>query len=158
MTLTRWERPEMTAWNPFRQLSALREEIDQLFESPFAGLTGATQPFMGGWWPSVDLFEDKDNVMVKVELPGMKKDEIDISLHENVLTITGERKREEKYETAETHRSERFLGRFQRSLALPRPVTGEKCKATYEDGILTVVLPKTEEAKPKQIEVQVNGK
>jgi HSP20 family protein len=154
MTLTRWERPELS-FNPFRQLSVLREEIDRLFQSPFDALSDSGQPFMGGWWPAVDVYQDKDNVMVRVEVPGMKKQDIDISLHEGVLSIAGERKAEDKYQSADVHRSERFVGRFSRSVTLPSPVDTGKCSATYQEGILTVTLPKAEEAKPKQIEVKV---
>jgi len=155
MRLTKWQRPEMGVWDPFRRLSSLRDQIDRLFDSPLSTLTEATQPFLSGWLPAVDLFEDKDTVTVKAELPGMKKEEIDISLHDGVLTVSGERKAEDKYENAEVCRSERFVGRFQRSLALPSVVDAEKTKATYKDGILTVVLQKAEEAKPKQIDINV---
>ena len=152
MTLTRWHRPELS-WTPFRQLSSLRDEIDRLFEAPLSGLTELSQPFSGGWVPAIDLYEDRDNYVVKMELPGMKKEEIDISLHNGVLSITGERKDEEKHEDAETYRSERFFGRFQRSVTLPAVVEGDKVNASYKDGILTVTLPKAEEAKPKQITI-----
>ena len=153
MNVTRWQRPEFTRWNPLTHLSSLREEIDRLFEFPLTALTEATQPFLSGWLPAVDLFQDKDNLTLKAELPGMQKEEIDISLHDGVLTLSGERKSDQKYEGAQACRSERFLGRFQRTLALPSLVDAEKVKATYKDGILTVVLPKAEEAKPKQIEI-----
>jgi len=144
----------MSVWDPFRQLSTLRDEIDRLFESPLSpGLGETAQPLLSGWVPAVDFFEDKDNFIVKAELPGMKKEEIDISLHDGVLSLSGERKSDEKYESAETFRSERFLGRFQRSLALPAGVQAEKVQASYKDGVLTVTLPKAEEAKPKQIKV-----
>jgi len=152
MTLTRWHRPELS-WTPFRQLSSLRDEIDRLFEAPLSSLTELSQPFSGGWVPAIDLYEDRDNYVVKMELPGMKKEEIDISLHNGVLSITGERKDEEKHEDAETYRSERFFGRFQRSVTLPAVVETEKVNASYKDGILTVTLPKAEEAKPKQITI-----
>ncbi len=104
----------------------------------------------------MDLYEDKDNLIVKAELPGMKKEGINISFHDGTLTISGERNLEEKHEGAEPCRSERFFGRFHRTLALPKPVQSDKAKAAYKDGILTVTLPKTEEAKPKQIEVNVS--
>src|SRR5436190_17632561 len=91
MALVRWQRPETARWDPFRQLSTLRNEIDRLFEEPFSFL-GETQPFMSGWSPALDVFEDKDNLVVKAELPGMRKDEIEISLHDNVLSLSGERK------------------------------------------------------------------
>jgi HSP20 family protein len=105
--------------------------------------------------PPLDVFEDKDNLIVRAEVPGMKREDIDVSFHDGVLTLSGERKSEEKYSEAETYRSERFLGRFQRTVTLPTPVDADKVKANYKDGILTVTLPKTEEAKPKQIEVNV---
>jgi HSP20 family protein len=106
--------------------------------------------------PAIDVYEDKDNVFVRAELPGMKKDEIDISLHEGVLTLSGERKLENEYEKADSHRTERFVGRFQRSVTLPAPVEAGKVRATYKDGVLAVTLPKAEEAKPKQITVNVD--
>jgi HSP20 family protein len=155
MTLTRWHKPEVSSWTPFWQLSTLRDEIDRLFESPMAEFTRGSQQFLGGWLPAVDLYEDKETVIVKAELPGMKKEEIVISLHEGVLTLSGERKLEEKFHDSEVHRSERFVGRFQRTVTLPYPVKGDKVSASYKDGLLTVTLPKTEESKPKQIKVNV---
>jgi HSP20 family protein len=152
MTLTRLHRPALS-WSPFRQLSSLRDEIDRLFEAPLSSLTELSQPFSGGWVPALDLYEDKDNYVVKMELPGMNKEGIDISLHDGVLSISGERKEEEKHEDAETYRSERFFGRFQRCITLPATVDGSKVNASYTDGILTVTLPKSEEAKPKQITI-----
>jgi HSP20 family protein len=153
MTLTRWNRQN---WNPARQLSTLRDEIDRLFESPLSWFDEVSQPFSGGWLPAIDLYEDKDNVFVRAELPGMKKEEIDISLHEGVLTLSGERKLEKDYEKAQSHRTERFLGRFTRSVTLPSLVDATKVHATYKDGILAITLPKAEEAKPKQITVNVD--
>jgi len=152
MTLTRWHRPELS-WSPFRQLSSLRDEIDRLFEAPLSCLTELSQPFSGGWVPALDLYEDKDNYVVKMELPGMNKEGIDISLHDGVLSVSGERKDEQKHEDAETYRSERFFGRFQRSITLPASVDGSKVNASYQEGILTITLPKAEEAKPKQITI-----
>src|SRR5688572_7211409 len=150
MTLTRWTRPD---WTPARQLSSLRDEIDRLFESPLAWFENGSQPFSSGWVPAIDVYEDKDHVFVRAEVPGMKKDEIEISLHEGVLTLSGERKLEKEYEQAQSHRVERFAGRFQRSITLPSPVDAAKVRATYKDGILAATLPKAEEAKPKQITV-----
>ena len=155
MFLTRWQRPEVPAWPTFDRLSSLRDELDRLFEAPLAELARSSQLF-SGWTPAIDLYEDKDNFIAKVELPGMKKENLDVSLNEGVLTITGERKMEERHQDAETYRTERFFGRFHRSLALPKPVAADKVKASYKDGVLTVTLPKTEEVKPKQIEVGVN--
>jgi len=153
MTMVRWQKPEVSPWSVLEPWGNLREEINRLFDSPLAEF-GAFPRLMNAWGPSLDLYEDKDNLVVKVELPGMKKDEIDVSLQDGTLTISGERKSEE-LKDAEPHRLERFYGRFQRSISLPSPVNGNKVKANYTDGILTVTLPKTEEAKPKQIEVSV---
>lgn len=154
MNLTRWQRPGLATWPTFGRLTDLREEIDRLFESPLAELTRTSQ-LLSGWTPALDVYEDKDNLFVRVELPGMKKEDIDLSLHDGSLSISGERKSEDKHEDAEVYRSERFFGRFQRTVTLPTPVAVDKVKAQYNDGILTVTLPKTEEAKPKHIDVHV---
>jgi HSP20 family protein len=155
MNLLRWQRPESSTWPSFGGLSILRNEIDRLFDSPLNELA-RTSHFLTGSGPALDIHEDKDNIVVTVELPGMKKEDIDVSLHDGSLSISGERKSEETMENAEVYRSERFFGRFQRTVTLSAPVAAAKIKAQYKDGILTVTLPKAEEAKPKQIDVQVN--
>jgi HSP20 family protein len=154
-SLFRWQRPEVATWPGFGHLTDLRDQIDQLFEAPLGELARASH-ILSGWTPALDMFEDKDNVYVRAELPGMKKEEIDLSLHEGSLSISGERKQEAKFDGAEAYRSERFFGRFQRTVSLPTPVAVDKVKAQYTDGILTVTLPKAEEAKPKHIDVNVN--
>jgi len=142
-------------WGSLGRLSNLRDEIDRLFEEPLSELA-RTSHLLSGWTPALDVYEDKDTLTVKAELPGMKKEDIDISLHDGCLSISGERKSEEKFEKADVYRAERFVGRFQRALTLPSPVAVDKVKAQYKDGVLTITLPKTEEAKPKQIDVNVN--
>jgi len=156
MTLLRWQRPELPHWSPFRHLSSLRDEIDRLFESPLSALTQSSHQFLSGWMPAIDLYEDKDHFHLKAELPGMKKEDIEIAIHEGVLTLSGERKLDTQCQNAEVYRSERALGRFQRTLTLPAQVSAEKVKAQYKDGILTVVLPKAEESKPKHIEIKAS--
>ena len=155
MNIVRWNRPGLAAWPSFGGFSTLRNEIDRLFEAPLSQLAHASH-FLGGAAPALDVYEDKENFVVKAELPGMKKEDIDVSLHDGTLSISGERKSEEKVEKAEVYRSERFFGRFQRTVALPSTVDAAKISAQYKDGVLTVTLPKAEEAKPKQIDVQVN--
>ncbi len=156
MNITRWQRPEVN-WPTlgFGRLSSLHDEIDRLFEAPLAEFARQHNVF-GGWSPALDIYEQKDNVVVRAELPGMKKEDIDVSLHENTLSISGERKHEESHKDEAMYRSERFFGRFQRSVVLPTPVAVDKIKAQYKDGVLTVTLPKAEEAKPKQINVNIN--
>jgi len=155
MNIIRWQRPELASWPGFGRLTSLRDEIDRLFEQPLTELA-RTSRLLSGWTPAVDLYEDKDNVFVKAELPGMKKEDIEVSFHNGTLSLSGERKSEEKHEDAEVYRSERFFGRFQRTVTLPTPVAADKVKAQYKDGILTITLPKTEEAKPKHIDVHVS--
>ncbi len=154
-SLTRWQRPLLATWPGFGRLTDLRDEIDRLFGAPLAEITRGAQ-VLSVWTPGIDLYEDKDNLYVKAELPGMKREEIEVSLREGTLSISGERKSETKFDEAEVHRAERFFGRFQRSVTLPMPVATDKVKAQYKDGVLSITLPKTEEAKPKHIDVRVS--
>jgi HSP20 family protein len=151
MRLARFERPDVWSWSPFDQLTSIRDEINRLFEAPAAN--GGADVF-NTWAPALDLYEDKDNLVLRAELPGLKKEDIDISVHENVVSVSGERKNEKKYEASQTSREERFFGRFTRSLKLPKQVDASRVKAAYKDGVLTVTLPKAEEAKPRQIEIK----
>jgi HSP20 family protein len=153
--LARWQRPELTVGPTFGRLFNLRDELDRLFEGPFGDLS-RTSRLLGVWNPAVDLYEDKDNVIVKAELPGLKREDIEVSLNDGALSISGERKSGEKAEDTEVRRSERFVGRFQRTITLPSSVKGDKVNAQYKDGVLTVTLPKAEEAKPRQIQVSDN--
>ncbi len=155
MKLIRFQRPHVSNWSPLDQFVSLRNEINRLFDYPLAGFDGGSEAF-NAWAPALDLYEDKDNLVVTAEVPGIKKEDIDISLHDGNLTIAGERKVEKQYGENETQRSERFFGRFQRTVSLPKAVDGNAVKASYKDGILTVTLPKAPEAKPKQIEVNVS--
>lgn len=145
MKLTR-----VSTWPTLGRLTDLRDEIDRFFESPLS----RTSEFLG-WTPAFDVYEEKENFVVKAELPGMKKEDINVSLQDGDLIISGERKSETKSEGTEIYRAERFFGKFQRAVSLPATVASNKVKAEYKDGVLTVTLPKSEEAKPKQIEVTV---
>lgn len=155
MNIVEWNRPTLGEWQGFGRLFDLRNEIDRLFDSPLTELT-RTSNLLSGWTPALDVYEDKDSYTIKAELPGMKKEEIEVSLHDGTLSLSGERKAEAKVEEGETYRSERYFGRFQRSVALPSAVATDKVKASYKDGVLTVTLPKAEEAKRKQIDVSIN--
>jgi HSP20 family protein len=141
MKLMQYTRPSL-AWPTFGRLTSLQEELDRLFESP-----------MTGWAPALDVQEDKDNFSIRVELPGMKREDIEVTLQDGALVITGERKEEKVTHETTVHRQERYYGKFSRALTLPAAVAGDKVKAQYKDGILTVTLPKAEEAKPKAITV-----
>jgi HSP20 family protein len=154
-SLTRWQRPGLTTWPTLGRWFGLHNELDRLFESALGDAPAGSQ-LLSVWNPAVDVFEDKENVIVKAELPGMKKEDIEVSLHDGALSISGERKSETKFDNAEIHRAERFVGRFHRAVTLPSEVKADKVKAQYQDGMLTITLPKAEEAKPKQIEISGN--
>ena len=143
MKLIQYERPSLAGFG-FGRWPSLQDELDHLFESP-----------LRSWAPALDVHEDKDNFVVRTELPGLKRDDIDVSLQDGALIISGERKAETVQEGVEVHRRERYYGKFQRALSLPEPVAADKIKAEYQDGVLTVTLPKTEAAKPKKIDVTV---
>jgi HSP20 family protein len=148
--------PAPRAWSPLLPLRRLGEDIERLFEQPFSEWSAPTGGFFDGWGPPVDVYMDKDNVFVKVEIPGIKKDQIEVSMIGEQLSIRGERKEEAEHEGAECYRSERWFGRFHRSFSLPAAVEAGKIEAHYKDGVLTIVCPKTDEAKRRQIEIKVD--
>lgn len=149
MNLLRWQRKILPAAN---HLADFGNELDQWLETPF----NRASEFLRSWTPALDVHEDKDSFIVRAELPGLKREDIEVSIHEGTLIISGERKNENKAGKASAHRTERFYGKFQRAVALPVAVAAEKVTAQYKDGVLTVTLPKAEEAKPKQININVN--
>src|SRR2546421_9757133 len=148
MTLIRYQAPEFAPWSAADRWSNLRDDLNSFFELPFWSSFARTGQLFTGWSPALDLYQSSDNVVAVLELPGMRKEDIEISLHDGTLTISGERKRESRGgEKAE--RTERYVGAFRRSITLPTRVDASKVSATYKDGILKVTLPKAEEAKPK---------
>jgi HSP20 family protein len=153
MTLIRYQAPELAPWSAADRWTDLRDELNSFFELPFWSNFGRAGQLFTGWSPALDLYQSNDNVVAVVELPGMRKEEIEISLHDGALTISGERKRESSSRGENAERTERYVGTFRRTIALPTRVDANKVSATYTDGILTVTLPKAEEVKPKQIQV-----
>ena len=153
MDLIRYQTPELTPWSAADRWSNLRDELNSFFELPVWSSLARTGQLFTGWSPALDLYQSNDNVIAVVELPGMRKEDIEIYLHDGTLTISGERKRENSRNGDKAERTERYIGTFRRSIALPTRVDAGKVTATYVDGILTVTLPKAEEAKPKQIQV-----
>jgi HSP20 family protein len=155
MSLIRYQSPDSAAWPYVDRWSTLRDDLNALFELPlWSGFARQGQLF-SGWSPALDLYQNNDHVIAVVELPGMRKEEIEISLHDGTLTIAGERKSEAS-NGEQAERTERYVGKFRRTITLPVRVDTSKVSATYRDGILTVTLPKAEEAKPKQIQVQAD--
>ena len=154
MSLIRYQSPELSTWPSFDRWANLRDEMNSLFELPSMAGSGRQAQLFNGWNPALDLYQNADNVIAVVELPGMRKEDIEISLHDGTLTIAGERQSAAS-DGAEAERTERFSGKFRRSVTLPTSIDAGKVSATYKDGILTVTLPKAEEARPKKIEVSV---
>ncbi|MDH5769077.1 MAG: Hsp20/alpha crystallin family protein [Nitrospirota bacterium] len=158
------EKKEVTPYSSPKDISVF-EQMDRLFEDFFGRR-------FSPWWPSVkwpeikwptdvevhpsvDIFENKDEVIVKAELPGIAKEDVNVNITENTITLSGEKKKEEKVEKKDYYRLERSYGSFSRSFRLPSDVQTEKAKATFKDGLLEIRVPKTEEAKKKQVKVKI---
>lgn len=152
MNLIRYHASDTAPWSALDRWSNLRDDLNSFFDLPFSSSFGRPGQLFTGWSPALDLYESGDHLVAVVELPGMRKEDIDISLHDGTLTISGERKREST-NGDKAQRTERYFGTFRRSISLPTRVDAGKVSATYQDGILRVTLPKAEEAKPKQIRV-----
>ena len=143
---------ELTTWKPFRELDKMRSEMDRLWDSFFEG---RPQVRFGEWFPTLDVSETKNDLVVKVELPGMDQKNIDVSLSDGHLTIKGEKKKEKEEKEENYHLIERSYGSFTRSIRLPREVQTEKINASFKNGVLRITLPKSEEAKTKEIKIKV---
>lgn len=147
----------LRVWDPWRDFGSLQERINKMFDDTIrSGGTGDEELATGAWSPAVDIHETDDSFVVSADLPGLKKDDIQINVEDNTLTIKGEKKFEEKVPRDKYIRVERNYGTFVRSFSLPQNVDSAKIKATFKDGILDLTLPKREEAKPKKIAVEVN--
>ena len=142
-------------WRPLGEVDSFRREMDRMFENFFGSGADVGESSLT-WYPSVDIKETKDDFVLMAEVPGMAKDDIKINISENTLTVKGEKKEEKKEDDQNYHRVERRYGTFQRSFTLPIQVQGNKVKAAYKDGVLTITLPKKEEVKPKEIPITVS--
>ena len=140
-------------WDPFRDLGMLQDRMNRLFDDAGRGWRNDEPAATTSWSPSVDIFETEGEIVVKSELPGMDRKDITLHLENNVLTLRGERKFEKETKEENYHRIERSYGNFSRSFSIPATVDEEKIRADYKDGVLKIVLPKKEQAKPKQIKI-----
>ena len=142
-------------WDPFRELEEMRKRMATLWERPLELLeTPGERLELAEWRPLADITEDDKEYLVKIEIPGMKREEVKVSMESGVLTISGERKLEKEEKNKKYHRVERAYGSFSRSFVIPDDVVADKIDAQFKDGILQVHLPKGEHAKPKTIEVK----
>lgn len=147
---------ELVRWEPFEGLNRLHNRINDLFDENFGRARALPSATAGAWLPPVDILESKDSYLIRAELPGMKKEDFHLEVNDGTLTLSGERKQESASEGTHYHRSERVNGKFARSFHLPRTVQQDGIKASYQDGILEIQVPKAEEAKPKQIAITVH--
>ncbi len=152
MLLTKWQPrfPSIVRWDPLEEMAGFR----RLFDQPFEALLRPGAPAEVTWNPVADVSETKEGYTVKVELPGMKQEDISVSVEENVLSVKGERKRETETNEEGYSRVERVYGSFERQFSFPATVDTEGIHAAYRDGVLEIRLPKKEEAKPKTVKIQ----
>ena len=150
----------ITRWDPFREFSNLQNQMTRLFQDyqpTRAGQSGEDFLTSGTFVPPVDIYEDEHNITLKLEVPGINENDIDVRVENSTLTIRGERKFEKDVKEENFHRIERSYGSFSRSFTLPNTVNPEQVNADYTNGVLTIALAKRAEAKPKQIKVNIGG-
>jgi HSP20 family protein len=146
------QMPTRRPFENFQTLRRLNSVLDEAFSSwPFQQESGS---ITSSWYPACDVFEDKDAVKIVAELPGVKPEDVKLSLENNLLTIRGEKKQEAEERSERVHRYERSYGAFERAFVLPSTVDGDKISAQYQNGILTILVPKAERARPREIPVR----
>jgi len=144
-------------YDPFRDLRTLQEEVNRLFTGSMPRGFDDEGIARGAWSPSVDIYENKEQIVLEAELPGMKRDDFDLSVENNIITLRGQRQFEKQDESDNYHRVERSYGSFTRSFTLPNTVTAEGANAEYKNGVLRVTLPKREETKARRIEIKAEN-
>ncbi len=157
MAMERW-RPGrgIIPWRPFSELEEMERRFQDIFGRPFLPSVWRHIPTVEmGWAPAIEVFEKEDKFVVKAELPGMKEEDVDVSVVGDTLTIKGERNAESEVKEEDYYCCERSYGSFSRSIALPSNVDAKKIEASYEDGVLEVTLPKAPEVKPKKVPIAV---
>lgn len=158
MAIERW-RPGwgLAPWRPLGELEEMERRFEDAFDQTFPAIWRRHRGEERGWAPPIEMFEKEDSYTLKAELPGMKKDEIDVSVTGDTLTIKGERKAETETREEDYYCCERSYGSFFRSIKVPTAVDTEKIEANYQDGVLELTLPKAPEVKPKKIDVAVKS-
>jgi HSP20 family protein len=143
----------LVKWNPWKEMNTLPYRLNRLFDDPFFQIGPMDADGMGSWNPLVDLYERGDNYVIKAELPGMDKKDITIDVKDGLMTLSGERSYDNEVKEDHYYRRERSHGKFQRVFTLPADVDADKISATFQEGVLTIEIPKPEGAKAKQITV-----
>jgi HSP20 family protein len=147
----------ITRWDPFREVATLQNRLNSLFQDYNRGENAGDPVSASSFVPPVDIYEDDDKIVLKLEVPGLKQEDLDIQLENNTLTVRGERKFETEEKEENFHRIERRYGSFYRAFTIPNTVNADSVKADYDAGVLRIQLEKRAEAKPKQIKVQVGS-
>jgi HSP20 family protein len=147
---------ELSPFKPFREMERMRDEMDRLWDSFFEGRSAKRRAAANEWLPALDVSETKNDFVVKAEMPGLDPKDLDISLTNGVLTIKGEKKQEKEEKEENYHLLERSYGSFTRSVRLPAEVQGDKISASFKNGVLKVILPKSEDTKSKEIKIKVD--
>jgi HSP20 family protein len=142
---------KLARWDPFQEFVAMSNRLNRTVNDSY---TPRTEDAFGAWTPPVDIFERQDHLVIRAEVPGVQKEDMDVRIENGVLTLHGERKQETDVKEESAHRMERVYGAFTRSFSLPTTVDAAKVTATYKDGVLEVTVPKAETAKPKCIEIK----
>jgi HSP20 family protein len=145
----------ITRWDPFQNLASLQDQVNRLFDTSFQGRSDSSA--LTAWAPAVDIYETENELVLKADLPDISEKDLDVRIENNMLTIRGERKFEQKVKEDNYLRIERTYGSFSRSFSLPNTVSTEGIKADYRNGVLTVELPKRAESKSKQVKVNVTA-
>jgi HSP20 family protein len=143
-------------WEPFRDLVSTHRDFDRLFREAFTPFFGEGDLSTRTWAPPVDIYETENDIVLKAELPGVDPKDVEVRVEDNTLYLKGERKFEKEVKDENYHRVERAYGSFARSFTLPNSIDSENVKADYKDGLLTLTMPKREEAKPKRIKIAVS--
>ncbi len=153
MALMRWSPfRELRRWDPFREMERLTERMERLLEEFFPTVRREEREFV--WAPAVDVYEDEKAYVVEVDLPGLRKEDVRVTVQDNVLTIQGERRLQREEKGVDFHRQERFYGKFLRSFTLPDTVDAQRVSAEFKDGVLRLTLPKREPSAGRVIEVK----
>ena len=142
---------QLVRWDPFQQLVAMNNRLNRTINDPYPS---RTEDSFGAWAPPVDIFEKDEQLVLRAEIPGVQKENMDVGIESGVLTLRGERKQEIGVKEENAYRMERVYGTFTRSFSLPTTVDAAKVTATYKDGVLEVTVPKAENAKPKRVEIE----
>ena len=142
-------------WEPFSNLVTAQQEFDRLFKDAFTPFFGEGELSTHTWAPPVDIYETENDIVLKAELPGVDPKDVEVRVEDSTLYLKGERKFEKEVKNESYHRVERSYGSFARSFSLPNSINAEKVKAEFKDGLLTLTLPKREEAKPKKVTIEI---